>query len=48
VARSKDLGKNDKTFIVNTHLGDILGYYDTVLAYDLDAMNIEELEDVEM
>jgi nonsense-mediated mRNA decay protein 3 len=44
VARATDFGKNDKTFIVNTHLGEILNYNDTVLAYDLDAMNMMELD----
>lgn len=48
VARSNDLGANDKTFIVNTHLGDVLSYYDTVLAYDLESMNLEQLEDLEL
>ena len=35
IARKEDFGVNDKTFIVNTHLGDILNYNDTVLGYDL-------------
>lgn len=42
-----DFGKNDKTFIINTHLGEILNYNDTVLAFDLDAININELEELE-
>jgi nonsense-mediated mRNA decay protein 3 len=47
VARASDLGKNDKTFIINTHLGEILNYNDTVLGFDLDAMNMQELEEYE-
>lgn len=45
VARKEDFGANDKTFIVNTHLGEILNFNDTVLGYDLDAMNLADLED---
>jgi nonsense-mediated mRNA decay protein 3 len=45
IARKEDFGTNDKTFIVNTHLGEILNYNDTVLGYDLDAMNLADLED---
>ncbi len=40
VARAADFGRNNKTFIVNTHLGEVLNYNDTVLAYDLDAINL--------
>lgn len=46
IARESDFGKNDKTFIVNTHLGEILNYNDTVLAYDMDAMNMMELDEM--
>jgi hypothetical protein len=35
IARKEDFGVNDKTFVVNTHLGEILNFNDTVLAYDL-------------
>jgi nonsense-mediated mRNA decay protein 3 len=35
IARKEDFGVNDKTFIVNTHLGEILNFNDTVLGYDL-------------
>jgi nonsense-mediated mRNA decay protein 3 len=45
IARKEDFGTNDKTFIVNSHLGEILNYNDTVLGYDLDAMNLADLED---
>lgn len=45
VARKEDYGVNDKTFIVNTHLGEILNFNDTVLGYDLDAMNLADLEE---
>jgi len=47
VARASDYGHNDKTFVVNTHLGEILNYNDTVLGYDLDAINVNELDDLE-
>jgi len=47
VARMSDFGRNDKTFVVNTHLGEILNFNDTVLAFDLDAMNITELEELD-
>jgi nonsense-mediated mRNA decay protein 3 len=47
LARASDFGKNDKTFIVNTHLGEILNYNDTVLCYDMDAMNMMELDEME-
>lgn len=35
VAKASDFGKNDKTYIVRTHLGAHLTYNDTVLGYDL-------------
>lgn len=47
IARASDFGKNDRTFIVNTHLGEHLNYYDTVLGYDLDAMNMMALDEME-
>lgn len=36
VARSCDLGVNEQTYTVNCHLGEVLNYNDTVLAYDLE------------
>ena len=45
IARVEDYGHNDKTFIVNTHLGEILNFNDTVLGYDMDSMNMGQLED---
>ena len=45
VARKEDFGVNDRTFIVNTHLGEVLNFNDTVLAYDLLNANISEIED---
>lgn len=45
MARKEDFGVNDTTFIVNTHLGNILNFNDTVLAYDLTAANISGVED---
>jgi nonsense-mediated mRNA decay protein 3 len=47
VARKSDFGKNDRTFIVNTHLGETLNYHDTVLGFDLDMINLNELEELE-
>lgn len=47
VARASDFGHNDRTFIVNTHLGEQLNYNDTVLGFDLDAINLMQLDDIE-
>lgn len=47
IARKSDFGHNDKTFIVNTHLGEHLNYNDTVLGYDLEAMNMMALDEME-
>lgn len=44
IARKEDFGVNDRTFIVNTHLGEILNFNDTVLAYDLQVCNRSELD----
>lgn len=44
VARTADFGKNDTTFIVNTHLGEILNFNDTVLGYDMEQANISEID----
>ena len=40
VARKEDYGKNDRTYLVNTHLGEILNFNDTVLGYDLTEINV--------
>jgi hypothetical protein len=45
VARKEDFGVNDRTFIINTHLGEVLNFNDTVLAYDLLNANISQIED---
>ena len=45
VARKEDFGHNDTTFIVNTHLGELINYNDTVLAYDLNQITLQDLED---
>jgi hypothetical protein len=47
VARVSDFGQNDKTFIINTHLGEILSFNDTVLGYDLEHINLIEFEEME-
>lgn len=36
VARESEFGVNDRTFIVNTHLGEFINFNDTVWGYDLD------------
>lgn len=36
VARKEDYGKNNQTYSVNTHLGENLNYFDTVLGFDLE------------
>lgn len=36
VARKDDYGVNDTTYWVNTHLGETLNYFDTVLGFDLE------------
>jgi len=44
VARKEDFGVNDKTFIVNTHLGEILNFNDTVLGYDIQQASKAEID----
>ena len=36
IARQEDFGSNDRTFFVNTFLGNVINPFDTVLGYDLD------------
>ena len=45
LCRPNEFGQPDKTFIVNTHLGDIINFNDTVLCYDLNQMTLQALED---
>jgi nonsense-mediated mRNA decay protein 3 len=45
IARKEDFGKNDRTFIVNTHLGEILNFNDTVLGYDLLQNQTSDIDD---
>ena len=45
IARKEDFGVNDKTIIVNTHLGDILNYNDTVLGYDLQNQMLSDIDE---
>lgn len=47
VVRASEYGEDDKTFIVNTHLGNVVNYNDTVLGYDLNALTLQELDDYE-
>jgi len=46
VARKEDFGKNNDTFIVKTHLGNHLKYNDSVLAYDLNSLAMQEIDNV--
>mmetsp|Transcript_8753 Transcript_8753/g.6492 ORF Transcript_8753/g.6492 Transcript_8753/m.6492 type:complete len:182 (-) Transcript_8753:482-1027(-) len=46
--RADDYGKNDKTFIVSTHLGEVVNYNDTLLCYDLSSMTLTGLEELEL
>ena len=45
IARKEDFGVNDRTFIVNTHLGEILNFNDTVLGFDLEHANYAEIDE---
>ena len=45
LARKEDFGVNDHTIIVNSHLGEVLNFNDTVLAYDLVKGNVQEVEE---
>lgn len=49
IARASDLGVNDTTYYVRTHLGSILHVGDSVLGYDLSKTNFnnENLEEIE-
>ena len=47
IARESEFGVNDRTFIVNTHLGEFINFNDTVLGYDLAQLNMQELDDYE-
>ena len=47
VARESEFGVNDRTFIVNTHLGEFINFNDTVWGYDLAQLNMQEVEDYE-
>lgn len=40
--RVSDIGKNENSYLVHTHLGEILNYNDSVLCYDLEQANINE------
>lgn len=42
VQRDSDIGITDQTYFAYTHLGDILGYDDTVMCYDLEAANFKD------
>jgi nonsense-mediated mRNA decay protein 3 len=42
VAKESDLGANDRTYSVRTHLGHVLRVGDRVLGYDLGAANVDD------
>jgi nonsense-mediated mRNA decay protein 3 len=48
VARESEFGVNDRTFIVNTHLGEFINFNDTVSGYDLDQMTLNDLDEYEL
>ena len=48
IAREREFGVNDNSFIVNTHLGEHINYNDTVMGYDLNECTAEELVDYEL
>ena len=48
IARKEDFGVNDTTFIVNTHLGEILNFNDTVLGYDLEHCQVSDLDEAHL
>ena len=43
--RKEDFGVNSKTVTVNTHLGEILNFNDTVLGYDLEHAVVSGIEE---
>ena len=43
VQRDSDIGVTDKTYFTYTHLGEVLEFNNTVLAYDLESANLEGL-----
>lgn len=46
IMRKADFGVNDKTFIVNTHLGNVLNFNDTVLAYELGQNMLSDIDEL--
>jgi len=40
--RVSDIGKNENSYLVHTHLGEVLNYNDSVLCYDLENSNFSE------
>lgn len=46
-ARSKDFGQSDATFHIQTHLGNQLSFNDYALGYDLERLNLVDLERLE-
>lgn len=48
VARKADLGVNETTYWVNTHLGEVLTFNDSVLGYDLEWANNETIDNIKL
>lgn len=42
LARSSDLGRNDRQYFINSHLGHLLNPGDYVLGYDLSTLNMND------
>lgn len=46
VVRKEDYGKMDApVFVLQTHLGEHLNYFDTVLGYDLELMQLGAIDE---
>ena len=45
VMRKEDFGVNDKSYIVNSHLGNVLNFNDTILAYDLTQNQLSDIDE---
>jgi len=44
LVRKADFGISEETIWVNCHLGELITYNDTVLGYDLERINVEEID----
>lgn len=46
--KEMETGNMERSFFTRTHLGDVLDYNDTVLAYDLEASNLKDEQIAEL